>query len=225
MDYEVPDEEDRKYGDFEERNLRKKYQQYLRLAKTEKEMQVFLESNPIFLPGLYDRHNGPLGEVIISKLSLGNDYVTDFAFLSVDSARIQITLIEIESPTAKIFRDSDSQFTASFNKAMQQMRDWMQWCHANQTHIKDILRDVYFGSVFRNQIVSTKVILVAGRRKDVERNSQREKRWSGLNASIVNNEVVTYDHLAFGMVANYYLLKNLICRPKRYVMHTLRHVK
>jgi hypothetical protein len=222
---EFPDQDEIKYRNFEEHNLRKKYYQYLKTVRTEKQMQVFLEANPIFLPGLYDRHHGPLGDVIISKLGLSNDYVTDFAFLSVDSARIQITLIEIESPTMKIFRDSDNQFTAPFNKAIQQMRDWVEWFHANQTHAKDVLRDVYFGSVFRNQHVTIKVILVAGKRRDIERNSQREKRWAGLNASIGNNEVVSYDHLAFGMVANYYLIKNLICRPKRYVMQTLRHIK
>ncbi len=225
MDYDIPDEEDRKYRDFEEYNLRKKYDQYLKLAKTEKEMQVFFEINPIFLPGLYDRHNGPLGDVVISKLGLAEEYETDFAFLSIDSARIQITLIEIESPRLKIFRNSDHHFTSTFNKAMQQMRDWIEWVQTHQAHLKEVLRDVYFGSVFRNQHVMTKVIVVAGRRKDVERNSIREKRWAGLNASIANNEVVTYDHLAYGMVPSFYLLKNLICRPKRYVMQTLRHIR
>jgi hypothetical protein len=44
-------------------------------------MQLFFEINPIVLPGLWDRHNGPIGNVVISKLKLANEYETDFAFI------------------------------------------------------------------------------------------------------------------------------------------------
>jgi hypothetical protein len=218
------DKHELKYGEFEGNFLRKKYLAYLKRAKTEKEMQLFFETNPIVLPGLYDRHNGPLGNVIISKLKLANEYATDFAFISEDSANVQITLIEIGSPSMKVFRDADDQFTSTFNKALQQMRDWTTWFHTNQTYAKDLFRDIYFRGLFRHQHVTTKVILIAGRRDLIRRNSQREKRWAGLNAAIEPNEAITYDHLAYGMTIDLDVLRKLICRPRQFVANELRRL-
>jgi hypothetical protein len=211
-----------KYKEFERGFLQKKYLEYLRQAKTEKQMQLFFETNPIVLPGLYARHNGPLGNVVISKLKLANEYETDFAFISKDSATVQITLIEIESPTLKVFRDSDDQFTSTFNKAVQQIRDWTTWFVSNPTYAKDLFREIYFRSVFSHQHVTTKVILIAGRREQIEKTSKREKRWAGLNASIGQNEVITYDHLAHGMIIDIDTLRKLICRDRRYIANELR---
>ena len=87
------DKEAKQYEDFEFNYIRKKYIEFLKQAKTERQIQLFLETNPIILPGLFSRHNGPFGNVVISKLKLANEYETDFAFISVDSARAQITLI------------------------------------------------------------------------------------------------------------------------------------
>jgi hypothetical protein len=216
------DKDELRYKEFEKNFLLKKYAALLKTAKTEKQMQLFFEINPIFLPGLYDRHNGPLGNVVISKLHLANEYVTDFAFLSVDSARVQITLIEIESPSIKVFRESDNQYTSTFNKALQQLRDWALWIHANQSFIKDKFREIYFNNVFKYQYVTTKMILIAGRRQHIYRFSQREKRWAGLNSMIAPHEVLSYDHLTFGVVPNLYLLQNLICRPQHYIAHEMK---
>jgi hypothetical protein len=211
-----------KYSEFEADFLRKKYLAFLKQAKSEKQMHIFFETNPIMLPGLYDRHNGPVGNVIISKLKLANEFETDFAFISEDSGRSQITLIEIESPNIKVFRESDDQFMATFNKALQQMRDWTTWFYANQTYAKDLFRNIYHRGIFRYQHVSTKVILIAGRREHIRWNSQREKRWAGLNASIEPNVVITYDHLAYGMTVDLNILRKLICRPQRYIANELR---
>jgi len=220
--HRILDKHELKYGEFEGNFLRKKYLAYLNRAKTEKQMQLFFETNPIVLPGLYDRHNGSVGNVVISKLKLANDYETDFAFISEDSARSQITLIEIESPSIKIFRDSDDQFTSAFNKAVQQMRDWATWFDANRTYAKDSFREMYHRGIFRYQHVTTKVILIAGRREQIKKTPQREKRWAGLNASIGQNAVITYDHLAYGMTIDLDVLRKLICRPRRYIANELR---
>lgn len=222
QDISFLDKDEKQYEDFEFNFLRKKYIEFLKRAKTERQMQLFLETNPIILPGLFSRHNGPVGNAVISKLKLANEYETDFAFISVDSARAQITLIEIESPSIKIFRDSDNQFTSKFNKAVQQMRDWVTWFHLNQTYSKDLFRNIYHRGIFRYQHVSTKVILIAGRRDHIRQNSQREKRWAGLNASIDPNVVITYDHLGYGMTIDLNVLRKLICRPQRYISAVLK---
>lgn len=216
------DKDEMIYSQFEDNYLRKKYADFLKQAKNERQMHLFFEDNPIFLPGINDRHNGPLGNVVISKLRLADEYETDFAFLSVDSARTQITLIEIESPTVKVFRDSDDHFTSGFNKAVQQIRDWKAWFRDNQTYIKDRFREIYFNMIFRQRHVTTKIILIAGRRNHIKKNPRRERRWAELNESIKPDEIVTYDHLLYRLSCDYDLQRKLACRPQRYIAHELK---
>lgn len=216
------DKKQQSYVNFEEEFLRRKYRTYLNNASCETDMHYFFETNPIVLPGLYDLHNGPVGDVIISKLQLSNEYETDFAFISENSANAQITLIEIESPKIKIFRESDDMFTSNFNKALQQVRDWSLWVTQNSTYMKKIFREVYFRDVFRYQRVAPRVILVAGRRTEIQKNPRREKRWSGINQEVEPNVVMSYDRLAETLFLNHRLLQKLICRPRRYISQFIR---
>jgi len=206
---------------FEQESLRKKYFEYLKKAEDESDMQYFFENNPMLLPGLYDLHNGPLGDVVISKLKLANEYETDFAFITVNSSTAQITFIEIESPKLKIFRGSDNQFTSGFNRSLQQARDWTLWVHQNPAFIKDLFREIYFRDVFRMQRVISRTIIVAGRRVDIYKNPQREKRWAGINHEAEPNIVVSYDRLGEWIHLNPRLLQ-LVCRPRRDISQLLR---
>ena len=79
-----------------------------------------------------------------------------------------------------------------------------------------------YNGVFKYQHITTKVILIAGRREQIKKNSRREKRWAGLNASLSSNEVITYDHLAYGMTIDLDVFQKLICRPRQYVANELR---
>ena len=158
------DEEQRGVVEFEECQLRSKYEKFLRTASSESQMQYLLETNPILIPGLYDLHNGPVADVVVSKLRLSDEYITDFAFISENSAVCQITLVEIESPVIQIFRKSDGLFTAEFSRALQQLRDWDQWCVQYPVHLKDTFRRIYPRSMFRHQRVVVRRVLVAGRR-------------------------------------------------------------
>lgn len=215
------DERQCNYLLFEQEALRKKYLDYLKDANDESSMQYFFENNPVLLPGLYDLHNGPLGDVVISKLKLANEYETDFSFLSVNSSTVQITLIEIESPTLKVFRISDDQFTSGFNRSLQQTRDWVLWVHQNPTFVKDVFREIYFKDVFRHQRVMVRTIIVAGRRSEIMKSPEREKRWAGLNHESESNVIISYDRLADGVHLNPRLLQ-LVCRPRWDIAQLLR---
>lgn len=210
------DADQRKIVDFEDQQLRSKYEKFLRTASSEAQMQYFLETNPILIPGLYDLHNGPKGNVVISKLRLGDEYVTDFAFISENSAHCQITLIEIESPKIQIFRKSDGLFTAEFSRAFQQLRDWDQWCSQNPTHLRETFRRIYHRTIFKFQRVMVRCILVAGRRTQVEQSTRRQERWSGVNSdpSVI---VMTYDRILDHMYVNSRLLQQLRCVPQTQV--------
>lgn len=216
------DENQRRYLHFEKESLRKKYIEYLDTAQRESEMHYFFETNPILLPGLYNLHNGPVGNVVISKLQLSNEFETDFAFISVDSATAQITLIEIESPTMQVFTKSDNLFTSGFNRTLQQIRDWSLWVQHNSTYVKDLFREIYFKNIFRHQRVVSKAIVVAGRRIDIQKNSQREKRWAGINHEAAPNAIMSYDRLAETLLMNPRLLQDLVCKPRTYISNILR---
>jgi hypothetical protein len=102
------------------------------------------------------------------------------------------------------------------------MRDWTTWFDANPTYVKDLFREIYYRGLFRHQHVTTKAILIAGSRHQIKKNSKREKRWAGLNASIGQNQVITYDHLADGLIVDFDRLRKLICRDRRYIANELR---
>jgi hypothetical protein len=210
------DDAQKSYLEFEEYAHKEKYIAYLEKASSEAEMQYFFESNPMLIPGLYDLHNGPLGNVVISKLKLAEEYVTDFAFISINSAVSQITLVEIESPKLEVFRKSDDQFTSEFNKAYQQVRDWGLWAEQNATYLKDRFRTIYFKNVFKYQRVITRRILVAGRRAEIQQNPRRERRWASISHDS-STVIMSYDRLYDIFNLKPILLRELTCRPARYI--------
>jgi hypothetical protein len=205
---------------FEHDSLAEKFLNYLESANSEAEMQYFFEANPAIIPGLYDLHNGPACNIVISKLQLSSDFVTDFAFISCNSAVAQVTLVEIESPKIQVFRDSDDEFTSSFNRAFQQLRDWHFWSEQNAGLLKDTFRSIYHKNIFRYQKVLIRCLLIAGRREDVKASARREKRWAGLNSN--PNHVMTYDRLARIDEFNPKLLNKLRCVPARLVSKTIK---
>lgn len=217
----VLDEDQNTILNFEEHQLRAKYAAFLQTATSEAQMHYFLESNPVVIPGLYDLHNGPVGNVVISKLRLSDEYVTDFAFITENSAVCQITLVEIESPTMQLFRKSDGLFTSEFSRAFQQIRDWDQWCHQHAVHLKDTFRQVYHRALFKYQRVVVRCILIAGRRTEIARSAKREQRWAGVNGdpSVV---VMTYDRLVDMISLNPRLLQRLRCVPQNRVATVAR---
>jgi hypothetical protein len=216
------DEDQRKLVDFEEDQLRAKYEKFLRTASSEAQMHYFLESNPVLIPGLYDLHNGPVGNVVISKLRLSDEFVTDFAFISENSAVCQVTLVEIESPRIQVFRKSDGLFTSEFSRALQQLRDWDQWCAQNPVHLKDTFRRVYHRTIFKYQRVFVRCVLVAGRRSELVRSARREQRWAAENRdpSVV---VMTYDRLLDFLTFNPRMLQRLRCVPQGRVATAVRN--
>jgi len=215
------DAEQRTVLDFEEEQLRSKYEKFLRSATSEAQMQYLLEANPVLIPGLYDLHNGPKGNVVISKLRLADEYVTDFAYVSENSAQCLITLVEIESPKIQMFRKSDGLFTAEFSRALQQLRDWEQWCAQHPSHLKDTFRRVFHRSTFKYQRIFVRFVLVAGRRTQVERSARRQERWAGVNRdpSVV---VMTYDRVLDHLSVNPRLLQRLRCVPQHQVSLVVR---
>ena len=156
----------------------------------EPEMQTFFEKNTSALTN----HEYLLGNRFIRKFPLGTDFVTDFAYVNPMSGRCFIWLIEIESPQKNIFTSGDA-FTATFNQALQQVRDWMSWCARNQAALRDQLEPLRkeSGDSIMSYVARGK--LIYGRRNEIS-NQKRIERWESLIADNTMIEIRTYDGIA-----------------------------
>ena len=163
------------------------------------------------LPGLYDYHNGPCRGIIISQFPLSADYKVDFAFVSVDSMRLQFTLVEIEDPDKTIFNE-DYSFSQPFNHALQQIRDYKRWAENNKDTLLTMFADLFQGYNVHNDIKAVQSYLVCGRRRLVDSPQKARERWSSLQvASKDDVGVMTYDRL----------MAEIAIMPMDTIQHTL----
>jgi hypothetical protein len=158
-------------------------------------IQDFLERHPVFLPGLWDLHNGPLHDIVVTKLPLGADFQTDFAFVTRHSMALQFTFIEIEAPSKRIF-NKDGSFSQEFNHARQQVADWVLWSNRNIHVLMDM-----FGPMFETYPVGednkdVRGYLLYGRREEVEADRKNKQRWQSVWLSSDKRIVVmSYDRI------------------------------
>lgn len=99
----------------------------LRTAVDEKPLQHVIEIYPELLGVLVDRSDGAW---VIPQKSLGGEYRPDFLVAGIDSAGLRWTLVEIESPTAKL-KINTGEFGKEIRHGMQQIRDWRAWLESN----------------------------------------------------------------------------------------------
>lgn len=154
----------------------------------------FFERHPRFLPEAGFLHNGIHDDVVISKMPLHNDFVTDFAYVNVNSQYARVICLEIERPGLKLFT-RDGEFTSEFTRARQQILDWNLWAQHN---VKDALK--YFGRYGQHLLgphnhVSLHSILIVGRRSQLTTRKRRE-RWAAEGAIMPRSvDIMTYDRL------------------------------
>lgn len=168
-------------------NLSDTWKHFLATDPSEASVQGFLERHPTLLPGLYDQHNGPLHDVVITKLPLGPDYKTDFAFISRHSMALQFTFVELEAPTKRIFNQDDS-FTQEFNHARQQVIDWIRWSQDHLGDLMDMFAPMFETYKVTDDLKDVRGYLVYGRREEVEVNRRGERTVGRAFGHPVTNE-------------------------------------
>ena len=175
--------------------LIKRWYKLLKSNPKESEVQRFIEHFPYFLPGLFDYHNGPRRGIIVSKFPFGNDYTSDFSFVTLNSMMLQFTFIEIERPNKKIF-NKDVSFTKEFNHSLQQVRDWKLWAENNIESLLAMYADLFHGYNVKNDYKTVRCYLIYGRRNEVISSQLTKERWSSIEiASDKRIIVMTYDRL------------------------------
>lgn len=105
-------------------------------ANEERPMQVVLEQHPQILSHLVTGHGG---SYVVPQVSF-KAYVADFLVAGYTSAGIQWTLVELESPTAKL-TIGDGQASKQIRRAQQQIVDWREWLMSNLDYARRTIRD------------------------------------------------------------------------------------
>jgi len=166
----------------------------LAAASCEQDVQDFLEQFPHLLPGINTYHNGPLASVVAAKWPLGNDYVTDFAFISENSRCVEMTFVESESPTKRIFRN-DGSFSRTYLDARQQLSDWNGWAQNNLRSAAALFGPMGRLISFPYHQVTLKCVLVFGRRSEFT-TRKRQGRWAAENLAFGHSmQAMTYDRI------------------------------
>lgn len=141
----------------------------LESGSTEQALQTFLETNTEFILRQFVQHHCIANDLVLTKLALGQDLVSDFAFVTGSSVDFWIVLIELEKPTAKFFKDSNGkgqlEIHSDFRKGLDQINRWRSWLKvpANLLH----LYEHQVGPIVRSHIHReplVKYVLVTGRR-------------------------------------------------------------
>ncbi|HEU0099110.1 MAG TPA: Shedu anti-phage system protein SduA domain-containing protein [Allosphingosinicella sp.] len=76
----------------------------------------------------------PWQNKVYSKFPLGNQHVTDFAFVRDDSPGLRWHFIEIERPNDRLFTKAGDP-TARLSHALRQLHDWHNWFINNRDYV------------------------------------------------------------------------------------------
>ncbi len=179
-----------------------KNHEYLNLldsASAEIEFQKFFESNPSFVPGAWTpatkSGHYPLHCALITQPELRGltTKISDFMWIATHSSGWYPTLIEIEKPDKKIFKNNGTP-TADFTQARNQLEQWRTWFN-NPCNVQLFMEMYQIPDYMRNQRqMQLHMILVYGRRDEFSQNPNRSKDRMSFTASDL--ELMSYDRLS-----------------------------
>ncbi|ACZ10973.1 Uncharacterised protein [Sebaldella termitidis] len=172
--------------------LIEKFYQLLNSSSTsENDIQTFLETNSSLIPLPFILNHALNGNSVISKLNLGNTYVTDFAYLTKSTVKWQLVLIELEESKKKFFT-KENLFSAEFNRALAQIDDWKIYCDKYKDRIMkqtNALRNPLNGNP-----VEIFYVLIYGRNEEYQNDEYRSAKIAELEKNS-NLRVMSYDSL------------------------------
>lgn len=170
-----------------------RFEQLIAEIHKEQVYQQALEDAPWLIPRDFVQNHGIHLSLVLRKLPLGADLVTDFAFLSKSSDDWYLVLIEIEKPSCRYFADDGKSFHGDFNRALNQVGHWRAWVEANRTHLIEMIEPLLRPVVMQRNPVYVKYVLVHGRRSE---NASIEARRALVRAAERDDfRIMSYDSL------------------------------
>ena len=99
----------------------------LQTATTERAVQSVIEEHPVLLARAL---GGGHGRWVIPQRRLGAEHVTDFIIGEKSSLGYEWTLVELEGPSQRMFRQNGDPSQA-LSHAIRQIMDWRSWLTVN----------------------------------------------------------------------------------------------
>lgn len=173
-----------------------RYKALLDADPTEREMQSFLEQHPWMVPvwrgsgrDLYPLHCGLIAR---PRLPGQKYYEPDFMWIGANSLTWFPTLIEIEKPGKKIFKQ-DGHTTQQFNDASGQLRQWRSWFD-DPANVSQFVDKFGVPENFRRTTMELRLILIYGRRSEFESDPHLSKERGRLMRH--GDELMSFDRLS-----------------------------
>lgn len=178
------------------------YMEYLNLLEShsddESAFQSFLEANPSYVPGAFELFGTsghyPFSQSLITQPKLNGGPFTrvpDFVWLAQDSLSFTPVLIEIESPSKKMFTQSGTP-TAHFYQALNQIIEWKAILSVPE-NVLQFYNCFDIPDWIRKKIFAPQYGLIYGRRSEYEKNTLLTQKRAQLAPSDV--KIISFDRL------------------------------
>ena len=181
-------------GENMDDNLIHEYEKILNSdVSNENDIQEYLEEHSQIIPlPILENHNLNMN-VVISKLKLGNEFITDFAYLTKSSINWKLVLMELENPHKQIFKQgSRIEFTAAFNNAIDQISSWKVYLRENEIQI--LRQTAKLRQPLETNPMNYGFVLIYGRRKEFE-DSEKRRKFLAQKEIETGIKIMTYDSL------------------------------
>lgn len=165
--------------------------------KKEQVVQDFLEENTELIPILNSSNYALQLRSIISKFRLSPSFETDFVYITKNSARWDVNLVELESPDKTIFTANlkEPTFSAEFNAAVGQVRSWKVYIEENRAEIINRLRPLLLPPGMRENPIRFHYQLIIGRSADKNLTMDRKRHFDAICRES-GVDILTFDQLA-----------------------------
>lgn len=166
------------------------YDKLLRSSTNETAFQRFFERNPAFVPGI---NWAPRGGVLITQPRIQGirERFPDFMWLRDDSLTFSPVLIEIESPSKRLFNGKGHP-TAHFTEARNQLTEWKTILDS-PTARQQFYNDFDIPLNLRKKKFKPLFVLVYGRRAEFANSEMLTGKRANLMGE--HEELISYDRL------------------------------
>jgi hypothetical protein len=100
----------------------------LAFGRSERDAVAFLKEHAwLLVPDLTVAMLAARNCGVYSEAALDDEYRVDFAVYSVESSELRWQLVEVQSPTARLWVQDGRRYTAAFSEAQHQIQRWQHW--------------------------------------------------------------------------------------------------
>lgn len=159
----------------------------------ENAIQRFMEVHTAYMPAPNSFSRALHLKSVIAKFPIG-DRTCDYAYLAKTSVEWELTLVELEDSSKRIFKRSSKNeaFTSEFNDAVAQIEVWRDFVDNHLDQIREKLRPLLVPPQMASNTLKVRYMLIYGRSDEVENHERRRQRLASFREKH-RISVITYD--------------------------------